>query len=121
MLKVNTKTRQITIHRGDTGKITFRIRGYGMEDTDRALFTLRAPGGQIVREEQYRMEENQFTVRFRNADTDQLTPGSYSWDVRIIHVPVYDDNGRIYDTAGGFIRTPMNPAAAVILPVVGDV
>ena len=65
------------------------------------------------------MESNTFTVYFLNADTDSIAPGVYSWDVRYIIHPYYDDAGRIVD--GDQVLTPNAPMNLNLLTVVGDV
>ena len=63
---------------------------------------------------------NQFVVVFRNPDTDQLTAGTnYSWDVRYIINPYYDESGRIVN--GDQVLTPTTPQSMNLLSVVGDV
>ena len=65
------------------------------------------------------MENNAFTVVFLNADTDSLSPGSYSWDVRYVINPYYDDSGKMVD--GDQVLTPRTPMSMNLLTVVGDV
>lgn len=64
-------------------------------------------------------ERNTFTVTFYNSDTDQVTPGGYSWDVRYVINPYYDEDGALVD--GDQIITPNNPMNIQLLTVVGDI
>lgn len=64
-------------------------------------------------------ERNTFTVTFYNSDTDQVTPGGYSWDVRYVINPYYDESGALVD--GDQIITPNNPMNIQLLTVVGDI
>lgn len=64
-------------------------------------------------------ERNTFTVMFYNSDTDQVTPGGYSWDVRYVINPYYDEAGALVD--GDQIITPNNPMNIQLLTVVGDI
>ena len=63
--------------------------------------------------------KNEFIVTFMNADTDSLAPGGYSWDVRYVINPYYNDLGRIVD--GDQVITPNQPMGAQLLNVVGDI
>lgn len=64
-------------------------------------------------------DRNTFTVTFYNSDTDQVTPGGYSWDVRYVINPYYDEDGALVD--GDQIITPNNPMNIQLLTVVGDI
>lgn len=123
MYKVEDYT--ISLSRGDTGALkvtaTATLDGepYTFAATDRALFSIKSAQGEIVMQKQCEMTNNAFTVYFLNADTDSLAPGSYSWDVRYIINPYYDDNGKIID--GDQVITPKEPMSMALLTVVGDV
>ena len=115
----------IRLSRGDTGamkiKATATLNGepFTFGPNDRALFSIKNGQGEIVKEKVAAMENNEFTVYFLNADTDNLSPTSYSWDVRYIINPYYDANGRIID--GDQVITPKEPMSMNLLTVVGDV
>lgn len=64
-------------------------------------------------------ERNMFTVTFQNSDTDKVNPGGYSWDVRYVINPYYDEEGNIVD--GDQVITPNPPMGAQVLTVVGDI
>ena len=123
MFKVEGYT--ITLSRGDTGamkiKATATLNGepFTFGADDRALFSIKNGQGEIVKEKVAAMENNEFTVYFLNADTDNLSPTTYSWDVRYIINPYYDANGRIID--GDQVITPKEPMSMNLLTVVGDV
>ena len=97
MFDVNGTT--ITMSRGDTGamKLTANVtrkdtgEPYVFGERDRALFSIKG-GNQLVKQKSYPLVNNQFTVVFMNADTDQLNPGGYTWDVRYIINPYYNDD-----------------------------
>lgn len=88
----------IRLSRGDTGAlrvsatVTRRDTGepYTFGERDRALFSIKF-GNQVVKQKSYQMVDNLFTVVFTNADTDNLTPGDYTWDVRYVINPYYDE------------------------------
>ena len=115
----------ITLSRGDTGamkvKATATLNGepFTFGENDRALFSIKNGQGEIVKEKIAAMENNEFMVYFLNADTDNLSPTNYSWDVRYIINPYYDSNGRIVD--GDQVITPQEPMNMNLLTVVGDV
>lgn len=115
----------ISLSRGDTGgiRITAEATLHGEPFTfgadDRALFSIKNAQGEVVKEKVAAMSDNMFMVYFLNADTDSLSPGSYSWDVRYIIHPYYDASGRIVD--GDQVITPKTPMSMNLLTVVGDV
>lgn len=115
----------IILSRGDTGALrvnaTATLDGepYTFAAEDRSLFSFKSSNGEEIMRKQCEMENNVFTVYFLNADTDSLAPGSYSWDVRYIIHPYYDENGRIVD--GDQVITPQEPMSLNLLTVVGDV
>ena len=123
MYKVEDYT--ISLSRGDTGALrvlataTLEGQPFTFSADDRALFSIKSAQGEIVMQKQCEMTNNAFTVYFLNADTDSLAPGSYSWDVRYIINPYYDDNGKIID--GDQVITPKEPMSMALLTVVGDV
>ena len=115
----------ISLSRGDTGGLvvnaTATLNGepFTFGADDRALFSIKNGQGEIVKEKIAELTNNSFTVYFLNADTDSLSPGSYSWDVRYIIHPYYDASGRIVD--GDQVITPKEPQTMQLLTVVGDV
>lgn len=119
MFSVDTTTNQITLSRGDTGAFTITVDGYTFGENDRCLFTIKSGSGQIVKQKAYPMENNAFTVTLFNADTDKFTPGGYSWDVRYVINPYYDEKGDIVD--GDQVLTPTLPMSMNLLTVVGDI
>ena len=115
----------IVLSRGDTGamkvKATATLNGepFTFGEDDRALFSIKNGQGEIVKEKVAAMTNNEFMVYFLNADTDNLAPTTYSWDVRYIIHPYYDANGRIIN--GDQVITPKEPMVMNLLTVVGDV
>ena len=115
----------IKLSRGDTGALLVTATAtqdgepFTFSSDDRALFSIRNGNGEIVMQKAYEMTDNAFTVYFLNADTDSLSPGSYSWDVRYIVHPYYDSEGKIID--GDQVITPEKPLNMELLTVVGDV
>ena len=110
----------ITMSRGDTGAVEFRATGYSFSAEDRALFTVKSPEGTVIKQGAYAIDENgAFTVPFLNAETDYLPPGNYSYDVRYVIGPSYDESGNIVD--GEQVITPSQPMSLVLLNTVGGI
>ena len=111
----------ITLSRGDTGAIKFIAdTDHVFETEDRALFSIKNAIGEVVKQSAYPLDENKsFVVPFYNADTDNLSAGTYSWDVRYIIHPYYDATGKIID--GDQVITPRQPMQMQLLQVVGEV
>lgn len=116
---------QIELSRGDTGAIrisaeaTLNGSAFTFGSDDRALFSIKNGQGEIVKEQAYEMDNNEFIVYFQNADTDSYQPGNYQWDVRYIIHPYYDSAGRIID--GDQVITPKEPQTMNLINVVGDI
>ena len=119
MFDVNGYT--ITLSRGDTGAIKFTAETeYTFADRDRALFSIKNAVGDMVKQQAFAIDEDKsFIVAFYNTDTDKLAAGSYSWDVRYVINPYYDDAGKIID--GDQVITPRQPMELQLLQVVGEV
>lgn len=109
----------ITLSRGDTGSIDITASGYTFGSDDRALFSVKDRFGTVVIQHEYEMTENAFTVTFYNSDTDTLTPGAYTWDVRYVVNPAYDTEGKIVD--GDQVITPNLPMKLELLTTVGEI
>jgi len=125
VFSVDEATGNIQLSVGDTA--SFKITatgGYTFAEEDRALFTVKAPGGEVVLERAYPLAEEEpgngvFIVQLSNADTDHLQPGDYSWDVRYVLHPYYDEAGRI--VSGNQVTTPKLALTLTLLSVVGEV
>lgn len=110
----------ITLSRGDTGAIkVIADTDHTFLENDRALFSIKNGVGDVVKQQAFALDENNaFTVTLFNSDTDSLAPGTYSWDVRYVINPYYE-NGVIVN--GDQVLTPHLPMEFTILPVVGEV
>ena len=121
----NVEDYAITLSRGDTGGLkvnaTATLNGepFTFGADDRALFSIKNANGEIIMQKVCEMTDNSFKVYFLNADTDSLSPGAYSWDVRYIINPYYDASGKLID--GDQVITPKTPMNMTLLTVVGDV
>ena len=114
---------QITLSCGDTASFTVTAVGYEFESEDRALFTVKDGGGDVILERVYALNtalgNGVFLVQLSNADTDRLPPGAYNWDVRYVLHPYYDESGRIVD--GNQVITPKTAQALTLIATVGEV
>ena len=119
MFIVDTETKEIRLSRGDTGAIIIAVEGHDFGEDDRALFSIKSGNGQVVKQKAYAIVNNQFMVTFYNADTDTLAPGGYTWDVRYVIHPYYNDSGDIVD--GDQVITPNLPMTCNLLTVVGEI
>lgn len=116
----NVNGYDITLSKGDTGAILITTTTtYTFDENDRAVFTLKDGSGAIVKEVIAGLTNGAFTVEFYNQDTDTLASGNYSWDVRYVIHPYYDDAGRIIN--GDQVITPRQPMSLTLLNVVGEV
>lgn len=121
MFVVDPATKKITLHRGDTGIVTFTASGYTYGADDRALFTVKDRAGTEIIKTAYAMTDNAFTVEFTNPLTDSLAPGKYYYDVRYVVDPEYDSGtGQIIED-GDDIYTPGSPFEIEILSTVGEI
>lgn len=117
----------IQLSLGDTlsFNVNVTVTGYTPTEDDIALFTIKSSGGAKVYEKVYPLVdpttgETKFLVTFQNADTDALSPGSYTYDVRFVINPTYDEEtGRV--TGGDQVITPKLPLPFTLLTVVGEV
>lgn len=124
MFSVDEATGNIQLSVGDTASFSITATGYTFAEEDRALFTVQDPSGEVVLERAYPLAEEEpgngvFIVQLANADTDYLQPGGYSWDVRYVLHPYYDEAGRI--VSGDQVITPKAALTLTLLPVVGEV
>ena len=90
----------IQLSRGDTGALKIKATAtrrdtgaaYTFGERDRAVFSIKNGSGTIVKRKSYQMQNNEFIVIFMNGDTDKIAPGGYSWDVRYVINPYYEDD-----------------------------
>lgn len=101
-----------------SGEITLTYSGSWSEDP--ATYGITVYGTPVNGDEiTVTYSRNMFTVTFYNADTDKIAPGGYSWDVRYVINPYYDDDGNIVD--GDQVITPNTPMQVQLLTVVGEI
>ena len=123
MFRVDEETGLIEMNVGDTGAFEIageRTDGVAFTADDRAVFTVRNAAGQIVIERIYALDNQELgngvaLVQLHNNDTDELDPGAYTWEVRFVVHPYYDENGQIVD--GDIVRTPGIDGQGNLLPM----
>lgn len=111
----------ISMSRGDTGAIKVNTdTDYEFSSNDRVLFSIKNALGEVVRQQVYPLEaDKSFVINFANSDTDYLPAGTFSWDLRYIINPYYDETGTI--VSGDQVITPKAPMELMLLQVVGEV
>ena len=109
----------ISIRRGDTGSVTIRTTGYDFGVEDRALFTIKDGDRKTIRRDVLSIVNNAVTIEFTHADTKSMKVGNYTWDVRFITDPTYDENDNL--TGGTDIDTPYTDLPFTVGRTVGDI
>jgi len=112
MFRVDYETGAIEMNVGDTGSFQIaaaRDDGEQWTDDDVALFTVRDGSGADIITRTYGLNDVELGngvigIEFQNSDTDQLAAGSYTWEMRYVVNPLYDENGKVVD--GDIVRTP---------------
>lgn len=127
MFHVDTETKKITLHRGDTGIVPFKLTGYTFDPDDRALVTIKSSSGTVILKQLYEIDsEGMIRVEFTNGLTDRLNAEILNYDVRVAIKPIYDqsDPPELIDVdfeAGGAVCTPESPLQIEILGTVGQI
>ncbi len=110
----------IFITRGDTGVLTLIAEGHAFAAGDRAVFTVRRPGGVTLMETVMTPEEDgRIQIGFDHGMTERWRPGCYAWDVRYVLDAAVDEQGRV--TGGREVITPMRPGELHVLEAVGKI
>lgn len=85
--------RRLIIPRGDTGSFTIPIQGT-VEDGDLAVFSIFDPMTRttiLEKEISFTGQEDVLTISFEQADTVDIAPKKYVWDVKIYKNPQRDE------------------------------
>ncbi len=110
----------IFITKGDTGLLTLMAEGHAFTSEDRAVFTVRRPGGATLMQVVATPEaDGRVQIGFDHETTEKWRPGCYGWDVRYALGARMDEQGRV--TGGREIITPMRPGELHVLEAVGTV
>ena len=111
--------RTIRLSRGDTGVIPFRVEGVTLTDSDRAVFTVKSRSGQVILQKVLAPDGELFYMPFVNDETDDMKPGVYEWDLRVVLGAQLNSKGAVTD--GREVITPWPPSKFEVSKVVGDV
>ncbi len=110
----------VFITKGDTGLLTLIAEGHAFGPGDRAVFTVRRPGGATLMQAVATPEaDGKAQIGFEHEATEKWRPGCYSWDVRYVLDAEMDEQGRV--TGGREVITPMRPGEFHVLEAVGKV
>jgi len=90
----------ISLSRGDTGALRIHASArrrdtqaaFTFGERDRAVFSIKNGSGTVVKQKSYPMDANSVLVVFMNGDTDKIAAGAYSWDIRYVINPYYEDD-----------------------------
>ena len=141
MFELDTETRNISMHAGDTGAYkvhAVRSTGDPWTANDRMIFTVLNAAGTVVLQRYYRLDtalgNGYCLIQFHNDDTDEWTPGNYSTERRYVinprwsgEVPTGDvTNALAVESAiieGDVVRVPKETGQNIIsiLRVYGEV
>lgn len=117
-MKINKDCKRIEMYRGDTGEMTFHLRGADFTENDKVLFTVKDRKKKEVLRKIFPIEGNLCIVHFAHPDTEDLQEGDYWWDVRVFFDAQFDAEGKLIEENG--VKTPGSPYLLKILDTVGD-
>jgi len=86
--------RRLIIPRGDTGSFTIPVQGT-VENGNVAVFSIYDPMTQktvLEKEVTFTGGEETFTIEFAHADTVNIQPKKYVWDIKIYKNPQRDED-----------------------------
>lgn len=86
---------------------------------DRAVFTVKSRSGQVILQKVLAPDGELFYMPFVNDDTDDMKPGVYEWDLRVVLGAQLNSKGAVTD--GREVITPWPPSKFEVRKVVGDV
>ena len=95
MFYVDGITRSITLTKGDTGPLTLSAEDHVFSADDRAILSVMDPHGAVVLKKTLAPSSGKFHTAFLNADTGNMHPGDYHFEVRFVLHPYYDASGAI--------------------------
>jgi len=127
MFTLNTETKAITMHAGDTGSFKIhatRKTGDAWTSADRMVYTVANSNGVVVLKRYYRLDTSLgngcVLVQFHNDDTDGLAAGNYTAERRYVVNPRWDGTAPTGDVTdalaegiaqiveGDVVRVPAN-------------
>lgn len=89
----NPETRAITLPLGDTMNLRLKLTDIQFDAAVFAIFD--ANTGKDIFKKSVNIENGEAAIRLSNADTRDLNPGNYNWNLRLISDPAYGEDGEI--------------------------
>ena len=117
-MKIYKDCKRIEMYSGDTGEMTFRLRGADFTANDKVLFTVKDRKKNEVIRKIFPIDNSLCVVHFAHLDTENLPAGDYWWDIRIFFDAQFDAEGKLVEENG--VNTPGSPYLLKILGTVGD-
>lgn len=111
MFKLAEDGTTLMLHRGNTGTLRIKLKGYSFGSNDRAYWAMVAQNGTPIRDKICEIVDGYIEIPFENTDTDYLSPGTYYYAVTAATDPVYE-NGKIVNGSG--VSTPHDDMAIII-------
>lgn len=122
----NVTDGNVVMSQGDTGSLTFKATredGENFGEDDYAVFTIKSAAGEKVREQYFPLngtENGKFVVNIYNNDTDFLSLGQYTYDVRIVIGAIWS-GGRIVNGDNVITAPEVNQRTITLVATVGEV
>ena len=118
MFLVDGITRMIKLTRGDTGSVLVDADRQFPDDA-RAILTVKDRWfGRVAIKKVLIPNNGDFSATLLSNDTEDLQPGLYRWEVRIILHPYYNSDGEIVN-GDQIIST--RPMSMVLLPAIAKI
>lgn len=90
---VDPKTKAITLPCGDTMNLRLKLTDIQFDAAVFAIFNQKT--GEDILKKSVKIAGGVANIRLSNADTRDLEPGSYNWNLRLISDPAYGEDGEI--------------------------
>lgn len=87
------ETRAITLPCGDTMNLRLKLTEIQFDAAVFAIYDAKA--GEDIFKKAVKVENGGAEIRLSNADTRELEPGSYNWNLRLVSDPAYGENGEV--------------------------
>lgn len=107
------ETRAIILPLGDTMNLRLKLTGIQF---DAAVFAIyNSNSGEDVLKKNVQILNGMADIRLSNADTRDLMPGKYNWNLRLVSDPAYGADGEIIvDEASDDVVTVFGPEKSSI-------
>lgn len=115
---IDIKTRKITLPVGDTGGFTVRMIGELFDffaDGDLVSFAISNKLGEDVLKKFFSIEDNACRIRLSSADTADISPGSYTWNLRFFRNVELVDGEPVIENEDDVLTLYNKPPAIVLV------